>query len=264
MERFYDNKNNRLVYIGEASTANYWNKHWDKNTIEKQYPKNKSPFDYVVNTTTKYLSKGGIILEGGCGVGQQVFKLQNTGYKAIGVDYAKRTVEIVKKAKPEIDIRHGDVRKLDFPNNYFDGYWSFGVIEHFYNGYDEILNEMQRTIKHNGYLFITFPHMSMFRRFKAKKNKYPHWKEKRIEKFYQFALDEERVILDFEKINFKLVKKEYLDGIKGLKDELTIMKKVLQKTYDSRTFIGLVVSKIISILFKRFSSHSILLVLQKQ
>ena len=265
MTKYYDKINNRLVYTGQASTSLFWDAHWDKNTIEKLYLKHISPFDYVINTTKKYLPKGSIILEGGCGTGQQVFKLQKSGYKAIGIDYAQKTVETVKQAKPELDIRLGDVRKLDFPDNYFDGYWSFGVIEHFYNGYDDIINEMHRVIKPNGYLFITFPHMCKLRKMKAEKGKYPIWKDEKnkIEYFYQFALDEQQVIADIEKLGFKLIKKQHLAGIKGLKDELKAIKKPLQKIFDSRSFWGMALSRIISLVFNRFSSHSVLLVLKK-
>ncbi len=266
MKRYFDKTNNRLIYIGKASDANYWDAHWDKNTIEKLYPKRIMPTDYVINTTQKYLPKGSTILEGGCGTGQQVFKLQKSAYKVIGIDYAEKTVKIVKQAKPELDIRLGDVRKLDFDDNYFEGYWSFGVIEHFYNGYDEIINEMYRVIKPGGYLFITFPHMSKLRKLKAKKEKYPVWNEseENIKNFYQFALSEQKVIADLEKLNFKLIKKQHLSGIKGLKDEIKFLKKPLQKIFDSRSLFGMGMSKVISMIFNRFSSHTVLLILKKK
>jgi len=266
VKQYYDIKNKRLVYTGNASNSDFWDKHWKQNTIEKLYPKKISPFDYLISTTKKYLPAESFILEGGCGTGQQVFKLQKSGYKVTGIDYAEKTVETVKKAKPELDIRLGDVRKTDFPDNYFDGYWSFGVIEHFYKGYNEILNEMYRILKPDGFLFITFPHMSRLRKIKARKNKYPVWKnsEKEIKNFYQFALDEKKVTTDLQKIGFKLIKKQHLSGIKGLKDEVKVLKKPLQKIYDSRRFFGLATAKIISVLFANFSSHSILLVLQKK
>ena len=263
MKRYYDKENNRLIYIGKASNQEYWDAHWNKNTIEKLYPKQISPFDYVINTTKKYLSKDSLILEGGCGTGQQVFKLQKSGFKAIGIDYAKKTIETVKKTMSELDIRLGDVRSLDFPDNYFNGYWSFGVIEHFYKGYEEIINEMYRVLKPGGYLFITFPHMSKLRKLKAKKNKYPLWENNNIDNFYQFALDESTVIKDLEKLNFKLINKQHLSGIKGLKDEINFIKKTLQKIFDSRSFFGMALSKIISGIFNRFSSHSVLLVFRK-
>ena len=266
MTKYFDINNNRLVYTGKTSNIGYWDSHWDKNNIEKLYPKYKSPFDYVINTSKKHLKPSSLVLEGGCGTGQQVFKLHNEGYRVVGVDYAERTVKKVNIAKPELDIRLGDVRSLDFTDNYFDAYWSFGVIEHFYNGYEEVLKEMNRVLKPKGYIFITFPHMSLLRRWKALKNRFPRWKnnKKDIINFYQFALDENTVISDFERLNFKLIDKKYQSGIKGLKDEVKFLKKPLQKIYDSRNIFLLIVSKLISILFGRFSSHSILLIFKKQ
>jgi len=266
MQKYFDNINNRLVFTKRKADADFWDSHWSKNDIKKLYSKYKSPFDYVLNTTKKYIKPKGILLEGGCGLGQQVFKLHNASYKIIGIDYAQKTVTAVKKVRPELDIRLDDVRKLSFEDNYFDGYWSFGVIEHFYNGYDEIFAEMQRVIKPGGYLFLTFPHLSKLRKLKGKKGKYPNWenRQKDIERFYQFALDEKRVIGDLEKINFTLVEQQYLSGIKGLKDEVDFVRKPLQRIFDKKSFITIIISKIISFIFNKFSSHSILLVLKKR
>ena len=106
--------------------------------------------------------------------------------------------------------------------------------------------------------------MSKLRRIKARKEKYPIWEndKKKREQFYQFALDEKKIIEIFSNENFRLIQKQHLAGIKGLKDEIKFLKKTLQKIFDSKTIIGMGVSKIISVLFNRFSSHSILLVFQ--
>ncbi len=266
MKRFYDKKNNRLIYIDKASNSNFWDKHWSENSFEKMYPLFISPFDYVINNSKKYLSPGSKIIEGGCGIGQQVFKLQNTGFDVVGIDYAKKTIALVNKFKPQLNVKIGDVRKLDFSDNYFNGYWSFGVIEHFYNGYDRILSEMKRVIKQDGYLFVTFPHMNKLRKIKASRNKYALWKNNETDKkkFYQLALNHKQVISDFEKLDFKLIKKQHLSGIKGLKDEIVFLKNPLQKIFDSSNFFGIALSKIISFIFNKFSSHSILLVFKNQ
>jgi len=41
------------------------------------------------------------------------------------------------------------------------------VIEHFWEGYNEILKEAKRVLKPKGYLFLTFPYMSPLRKFRA-------------------------------------------------------------------------------------------------
>jgi len=245
MNRYYDKQNNRLVYVGNKSNSEYWDMHWDKYTINKMYPAFVSPFDYVINTTKKYLPLNSKILEGGC-----------------GVDYAKKTVDLVNKIKPELNIKFGDVQNLEFDDHTFDGYWSFGVIEHFYHGYERILLEMKRVIKPNGYLFVTFPHMCKLRKIKAHRNKYEEWSETEdnISNFYQFALDESKLIEQFEKEGFAFIGKQHLSGIKGIKDEIRFLNKPLQRIYSSKIFLALVVSKIISTVFNRFSSHSILVI----
>ncbi len=266
MKRYYDKINNRLVYIGKASNSDFWDKHWNDYSFSKMYPVLLSPFDYVIRNTKKYLKKGSTIIEGGCGIGQEVYKLQKYEYKVIGIDYAEKTVAIVNKFKPELEVRIGDVRILDFEDNTFDGYWSFGVIEHFYNGYDEIIAEMKRVIKPNGYLFINFPHMSKLRNKKAKNDNYKIWKndDELIKNFYQFALDHKTVIEKLKEYDFCYVKKQHLTGIKGLKDEVSLFKKLLQKIFDSRSIPIIALSKFISFIFNRYSSHSILIVMQNK
>lgn len=264
IERKYDRNKKCLVYHGNKIDANYWDKHWNEYTIERVYPKYLSKYDYVISTTKKYIPPNAVILEGGCGVGQQVYKLQKTGYNAVGIDYAKETIDFVKKHKPELKIQYGDVRALDFENDYFDAYWSFGVIEHFYDGYKEVALEMKRVIKDEGYLFLTFPHMSLIRRVKACFNMYSNWETEFENEFYQFALNSKEVITYLQSIGFKLVQTKHLDGAKGFKDEVVFLKPLLQKIYDSSSLPIKIINKIFSIIFSKFASHSILLVLKKE
>ena len=266
MNKFFDKENNRLVYCGTASNASFWDDHWSQNSMDEIYPDKISPLDYVVNKSKKYVKSGGKILEGGCGMGQQVYKLQKSGYEAIGVDYARSTIERIKKAKPNLDVRFGDVTNLEFKDETFDAYWSFGVIEHFYEGFQHILNEMKRVLKSKGFLFVTFPHMNKLRKLKSKIGKYPVWIEndENLVNFYQFVLDESKIILLFEEKGFELVKKQHLSGLKGLKDEVNVLKKPLQYIFDGKSLFFKAFSKGISILTNRFSSHSILLVFIKK
>lgn len=101
-----------------------------------------------MKTLRKYLpGEKGIILEGGCGRAQHVYCMKYNGYNAVGVDFAERTVRAVNEAVPELDVRKCDVRNLPFRDGEIAGYWSIGVIEHFWDGYNEILDEMARVIR---------------------------------------------------------------------------------------------------------------------
>ncbi len=244
----------------------FWDTHWlEKNKLSLDKIKiNK--WDYVVKNTLKYLPKQATILEGGCGNGQQVLKLSKLGYNVIGLDYAPKTIELLQNNYPQLDFKLGDVRQLPFDDAYFDGYWSFGVIEHFYTGYSQIAHEMKRVLKPAGYLFLTFPHISKLRKRKAAKNKYPQWTNSKnlIDKFYQFALDEQKVIDDFSKLGFKFISLQHLSAVKGLKDENDNIKPFLQKIYDDRTIFGTIGRQLVNILFNRYSSHTVLCVFCKR
>ena len=64
--------------------------------------------------------KEGKNLEGGCGLGGNVYCLHYYGYSAFGVDFAEKTVEKISKYFPELKIIKGDVRSLEFDDEFFD------------------------------------------------------------------------------------------------------------------------------------------------
>lgn len=263
--KYYDKKNKRLVFINKQATSNFWDEQWSKKDIKTIYSQKIYEFDPLIKFTKRYLpNKNSMILEGGCGLGQNVYKLNQVGYKnTIGLDYAQETIELIKKFKPKLNVVLGDVMDLPFEDNSLEGYWSFGVIEHFYDGYKPIADEMARTIKKGGYLFLVFPHMSALRKLKAKLGFYPKWTGANQQDFYQFALNEKLVTKRFEALGFKLVKTVYRDGFKGLKDESGVITPLLGKIYNSSNFFARGISFIVSRLLSRVSSHSILLVLKK-
>ena len=259
MTNYYDKENNRLVFIKQKANPAFWDKHWNKNSFKNQY---NLKSNFVVRYTQKFLPRGWRILEGGCGLGQNVYKLHKSGYNCIGIDYASQTVKLIKNTFPELDIRLGDVRNLKFKNDYFDGYWSLGVIEHFYKGYEKILDEMSRVVEKKGYVFVTFPHMSLLRRVKARLALYPEWieKKKNIKCFYQFALDEKEVIKNFEKQGFKIVEEHYLDGYGGASRELLLFKYLFKNLSERKNSLARILMILIDFFMSRFCSHIILLV----
>lgn len=122
MKVYYDKEKRRLVYIGESATPDFWERHWDTESFKEIIEGGKDN-KFVLRTLDRYIpDKKGAILEGGCGSGYIVYCMHAHGYKAIGVDFAKRTIEQIKGVMPELDVRVGDVRDLPFPDDYFAGY----------------------------------------------------------------------------------------------------------------------------------------------
>ncbi len=263
--RYYDQEHRRLVYIKENATPEFWDRQWEDEKLKKSIIAGaKERFVYPI--TKKFLSPGSKVLEGGCGKGQFVYSLHARGYEAHGVDFAPKTVEKITSLIPELKIHLGDVRKLDLPDESFDGYWSLGVIEHFPEGYEAIGREMHRVLRTGGYLFLTFPYMSPLRRLKALLGLYPKHDPAKFDRehFYQFALSSESVIRNFTNWGFELVWKKPYEGFKGFKDETGPLKPFFQAIYNNKSFLAQGIAFILSTLLAPISGHTILLVLRKK
>jgi len=265
--RYFDQENNRLIYFEKQATPDFWDSQWQADSsIRKDVIGAKST--YVTRIAQKYLKpEDGIILEGGCGRARHVAALSNNGYQCIGVDSAPKTVQALQDAVPELDVRLGDVRYLDFDDAYFAGYWSLGLIEHFWDGYEPIGREMVRVLRPGGYLFLSFPYMSPLRKLKVRLALYPKWQEGHTPaSFYQFALDHKRVIRDFTAWGFELIQAKPLDGLKGTKSEVAPLKPPLQALYDYRGSSVVIrgfrfaLSSALSLV----AGHSVLLVLRRK
>jgi SAM-dependent methyltransferase len=269
--RFYDRNNCRIIHTDSSPTPEFWDSHWQKNLLSQEVILGIKP-TFVSRITEKYLKpKDGIILEGGCGQATHVASLSYRGYQCIGIDNANKTISAIKKVSPDLDVRYGNVRELPFEKNKFIGYWSLGVIEHFWEGYEKVGHEIARVLKPGGLLFLTFPYMSPIRKLKAHLNLYPIWKggSKPID-FYQFVLDHRSVISNFEKWGFELLNLKPLDGIKGTKSEIHFLYGGLQQFYDyqgrSKIVRGMrfflsstlaqVAGHIVLLIFKRSSINS--------
>lgn len=224
MKRFYDSDKNRLVYIGEKATPATWDKRWGEEDLEELFFPSRSCMENktILDITGKYLPTGARILEGGCGLGDKVYFLKQSGYEVTGVDSASKTVERIREFMPDLDVRYDDLYQLDFTDCFFDGYWSLGVIEHFYGGYARIAREMFRIIKPGGYLFLAVPAMSRIRRIKASIGLYSRFNEDEIDisNFYQFAYSKEEVQRNFCEFGFQFIERQGWAVREGVRSEI--------------------------------------------
>lgn len=262
---YYDPKKECLIFVGNNPTPKFWDAIW------KSQLKNQNNFlkkiDLLVSPTTKkFLKPKSKILEGGCGHGTYVDILNKLGYHCIGVDFAKSTIENINRIDPGLPIFYGDLTRLKYKNSSFDGYWSLGVIEHFYRGFEPILSEMKRIVRKKGFVFVTFPYMSPLRKLKARLGKYHRASFKQEpNNFYQFALNHQRVIKAFEKQGFKIVMEKPYDGVSGLRKEIPQLGFILNplSIYSTKYLPVAGARFIISKITERFTSHSTLLVFQR-
>ncbi len=116
----------------------------------------------------KNLPSGAKVLEAGCGVGWVVLALRAHGFDCYGLDYAENTIEVLNKEFPEVPFHLGDIRSLPYPDNYFDAYISLGVIEHFTEGQEVMLQEAARVVRPGGRIFISVPAFNGWRKLKCR------------------------------------------------------------------------------------------------
>jgi ubiquinone/menaquinone biosynthesis C-methylase UbiE len=258
MKIYFDKSINRLVCLDKKSTHELWDDRWSKiNIKDTVLNKNSSPNNLLVyRHLKKYLKSGSKILEGGCGLGDVVYLLEKNRYDSYGIDYAKETVNSVNKYFPTMKVTHGNVECTNYENNFFDGYVSLGVIEHFYDGFDKVINEARRILKDDAILLITIPSLSVLRRLKIRFNRYPEFNRENVNNFYQYIYDENFVISEIEKKGFKLLEHKKTSGLNGLKKDIwipEIIVNILDKFFNS------VCEKI----FSPVSGHGTIFIFQK-
>ena len=154
----------RKRYLHDTYGANdlFWDRNWDQDW--KQKLSTPPPVMHrLVSRMMKYLRPGMVLLEGGCGDGRYVRYFTDLGIKTVGVDFARTTIQTINDLLPNLDVRVGDIRKLEFPDEHFDAYYSGGVVEHFEDGVALQLTEAHRVLRAGGYFFVTVPHMNFIR-----------------------------------------------------------------------------------------------------
>lgn len=264
--RYWQASASRLVHVREASSSELWQRHWDAYYPREQRERElrRNPLtDFVVRTTRRYLPPGSTILEGGCGIGQHVATLRRAGYVAVGLDFAVSTLRETARVMSGLPLTAGDVFALPLADRSVDGYWSLGVIEHFWNGYAGIISEMARVLRPGGYAFVTHPAVSLLRRLKARLGCYPPWCDDAEEPdgFYQFALDPRETARAFAAAGFRRQQCTARGGLKGWKDEVRFGRAALQALMDRRSLTACKAAcYAIDRVLAPFAGHGVLLV----
>lgn len=115
----------RITYRSE-DTRTYWERRWQ--SIPADAPAenpNVYPLRYAELTIRG--DKAGRILEAGCGNGRILRYYHDRGYPIVGMDYVQVSIDKLREADPELDVRQGDVRALDFADGHFRYVLAYGL-----------------------------------------------------------------------------------------------------------------------------------------
>jgi ubiquinone/menaquinone biosynthesis C-methylase UbiE len=142
------------------------------------------------------------LLDGGCGLGDWVLALASRGIECTGIDISKVTIKQLNSLFPSNKFLAGDIRHTNFPSNTFDGYYSWGVFEHFESGPKDCLKEAIRVLKPNGYLFITTPFDNLRHALLENSARGVHTP---AERFYQYRFTRAELSRELQIAGFKVL-----------------------------------------------------------
>lgn len=174
-----------------AFIEDYWTRVWEREGGPKGKI-DKIPTKAEFKIMSPYLAQlpdGARLLDGGCGLGDWTVYLSRNGYPTVGLDLSRSTVDKLHDLFPEFEFCAGDIRDTGFDSSSFDGYFSWGVFEHFENGMQPCIAESYRVLKPGGYLFISVP-FDNFRHaiLSSGYSKQPTQSDKSETRFYQWRL----------------------------------------------------------------------------
>lgn len=145
-----------------GSSPEFWEENWEAAQFEEAV--RFCAIDPLRPLFEKYLKPGGLMLEGGCGMGHYLTYYAARGHRVVGADFAQGALKTLNSRQEHLRLVGGDVSALPFADESFDLYYSGGVVEHFEGGPEASLREARRVIKSDGTLLISVPYHSPLRR----------------------------------------------------------------------------------------------------
>jgi SAM-dependent methyltransferase len=153
--------NDRLALFHQTTDAlEYWKYHWSDSYRRQLIAKGRSGDLSEFSKVIHYVPKDLPVLEAGCGPARLVAALHTRGYDVIGIDYEQEVVRYVNEVFPELDVRVGNVKALEFPSESFGAYVSLGIVEHFEEGPAEALAEARRVLRKEGVAVFEIPYLN--------------------------------------------------------------------------------------------------------
>jgi SAM-dependent methyltransferase len=152
----------------DGITKKAWEKNWRDIRMDEileifTYERVKKQMEIFL----RVLPRGEKILEGGCGLAPYLIRLRQLGYDVEGIDYNKDPIEKVLAFDPKLPVQVGDVTRIPYPDSYFGGYISLGVIEHFTEGPVKAIQEAYRVLRPGGLFLVMVPQNHLFMRLQA-------------------------------------------------------------------------------------------------
>lgn len=172
----------------------------------------------ILRLLNRYLPGSGVILDGGCGMGQWSILLRSRGYRVTGLDFDSRTISWLQKYQPDIEWKTGTVFSLPFSDNKFEAYISLGVLEHQEEKYLDSIQEAHRVLKDQGILVLSVPYYSPFLRhlgaYQTRNSDFP---------FFQYYFSRNELVNILRNLSFEIAEITTIDPILGILEEIPLL-----------------------------------------
>ena len=112
-----------------------------------------------------HMFKGAKVLEVGCGAGVDAMRFVQNGANYTGIDITQVSLLVTReKIGNQGRLENMNAEYMDFPDNYFDLVYSWGVIHHAVNPAN-VTKEIYRILKPNGFISVMLYGKPSFRYF---------------------------------------------------------------------------------------------------
>lgn len=145
-----------------APDREYWSRVWTGEDLDRLLA--VAERDPLSGHLEAHLPPSGLILEGGCGLGQYVLYFRERGYQVVGGDFSLAALQAHRREHPGAPLAVMDLRALPLAYTSLAAYISLGVIEHLPGGPQPILTEMARALKPGGVALVSVPWVNGLRR----------------------------------------------------------------------------------------------------
>ncbi len=112
----------------------------------------------------KYLTKDGVYLDAGCGVGGWVLFLNDEGFCTEGIDANAGAIRALSEYDPDLLLKIANTSAIPYADNHFNGALSVGSLEYAEDEVGASLRELHRVIKPSGFLCLEVPLNNTLRR----------------------------------------------------------------------------------------------------
>lgn len=153
----------REHWEAETCGARYGDPNADRLAFFEEIERTRYEQDYMLRQFARFeSSKGKRVLEVGLGTGTDFIQWARAGAEVHGVDLTEASIRYVEERLALYGLpgfpRVGDAEALDFPDNSFDVYYSWGVLHHTPN-MEAAIAEAHRVLRPGGELRIMLYHL---------------------------------------------------------------------------------------------------------